>query len=146
TAQPRLVSMVAAPAEPAAAAAPPRAEAARATASEENSHAAAESRPLAEAAPTSRRGSPRPTGATTLLTGAGVLAFTSPRHRCPTCFGPLRSPDDAAPSAPPAFNPPSGVPSGGVSALTAGDPTSGPVDLTQGVVWYRLPARGSLAP
>ena len=153
TAQPRLVSMVAGPAAPVAVDVPPRteAEATHAAASEESSTTVPASRPLvappaaAATAPATRKGAHAP-GGSTLVTGAGVLAFTSPHRRCPTCFGPLRSPDDAVPSAPPAFTPPSGVPSGGVSALTTGDPTSGPVDLSQGVVWYRLPTRGTLAP
>jgi Zn-dependent protease with chaperone function len=70
-----------------------------------------------------------------------VIAFVPRRRRCPTCFGPLRSADDpvAAPSPPFPAKP---VP----AAITAPDPTSGPVDLGSSMVWYRLPSRAVSGP
>ena len=70
-----------------------------------------------------------------------VIAFVPRRPRCATCFGPLRSADDpgASPSPPFATKP---VP----AAITAPDPTSGPVDLGSGLIWYRMPSRAVAVP
>jgi Zn-dependent protease with chaperone function len=70
-----------------------------------------------------------------------VIAFVPRRPRCATCFGPLRSADDpvAAPSPPFATK-------AAPAAITAPDPTSGPVDLGSGLIWYRLPARAVAVP
>ena len=71
---------------------------------------------------------------------AETLAFVAPHRKCRTCFGPLRSPDDVAD---PSF--PTGktvaAAGAGAAAVAADDPTSGPVDLGSGLIWYRLPAR-----
>ena len=69
-----------------------------------------------------------------------VVAFGAAPHapRCNTCFGPLRSPDDAA-----AFVPASHLTKNAAaqnpSAVVVDDPTSGPVDLEAALLWYRLP-------
>ena len=71
---------------------------------------------------------------------SAYVAVTSPR-RCATCFGPLRSPDAAVPSPPPAFAAPPVASGTGVSAIAVGDPGMGAVDLNPGLIWYRTPAR-----
>jgi beta-lactamase regulating signal transducer with metallopeptidase domain len=70
-----------------------------------------------------------------------VVAFVPRRAHCPTCFGPQRSADDsvASPSPPFAAKPVT-------TAIAAPDPTSGPVDLGSGLIWYRLPTRAGIAP
>lgn len=70
-----------------------------------------------------------------------TLAFVAPHRKCRTCFGPLRSPEDV-PEASDAGGK-TVVASTGASgaAVAADDPTSGPVDLGSGLIWYRLPAR-----
>jgi hypothetical protein len=74
-----------------------------------------------------------------------TLAFVAPHRKCRTCFGPLRSPDDAeqtfASAAKPASKAPAAGGTGTTAAIVADDPTSGPVDLGSGLIWYRLPAR-----
>lgn len=71
-----------------------------------------------------------------------TLAFVAPQRRCRTCFGPMRSPDDGPATQTVAAAPkPVGISSAGASAVAADDPTSGPVDLGSGLIWYRLPAR-----
>jgi hypothetical protein len=70
-----------------------------------------------------------------------TLAFVAPHRKCRTCFGPLRSPDDAEQTFTAAGKP---APTGGTgtaAAIVADDPTSGPVDLGSGLIWYRLPGR-----
>lgn len=68
-----------------------------------------------------------------------VIAVVPRRPRCATCFGPLRSADDPVASPGPPFG------AKPVAAtITAPDPTSGPVDLGSGMVWYRLPSRAAL--
>jgi len=69
-----------------------------------------------------------------------TYAVAAPPRRCATCFGPLRSPD-AVPPAAPAFTPPSVATGTGSSAIAAGDPGLGIVDLNPGLIWYRTPAR-----
>jgi hypothetical protein len=76
--------------------------------------------------------------------GAGqpeTIAFVAPHLRCRTCFGPFRSPDDAVDTQPPAFTPPSGLPSAAAAAIVAEDPTSGPVSLGSRTIWFRIPVR-----
>jgi hypothetical protein len=70
-----------------------------------------------------------------------TLAFVAPHRKCRTCFGPLRSPDDAVTEQ--TFEPAKTIAasSAGTAAITTDDPTSGPVDLGSGLIWYRLPAR-----
>jgi hypothetical protein len=75
-----------------------------------------------------------------------TLAFVAPRRRCRTCFGPLRSPDDAVAIDPPSFVPAAGLPGGSAAAVAASDPTSGPVDLSSQTVWFRNPARAISGP
>jgi Zn-dependent protease with chaperone function len=72
------------------------------------------------------------------------LAFVAPHLRCRTCFGPLRSPDDAFPSQAPPFTAPAGGPSASAAAIVADDPTSGPLG-TQ-VMWFRFSSRSLQAP
>ena len=69
-----------------------------------------------------------------------TLAFVAPHRKCRTCFGPLRSPDDAA-DQPATAGKPVPAAGAGAAAIVADDPTSGPVDLGSGLIWYRLPAR-----
>jgi hypothetical protein len=66
--------------------------------------------------------------------------------RCATCVGPLRSPDEAIPSANGAVAPPGGLAGGSVSAIAADDPISGPVSLGSQAVWFRIPVRVAPAP
>ncbi|HEV3085977.1 MAG TPA: M56 family metallopeptidase [Candidatus Elarobacter sp.] len=72
-----------------------------------------------------------------------VLAYAAApaARRCATCFGPLRSPDVAVPSPAPVFPTAAGGSGTGNSAITVGDPGSGPIDLNAGLIWYRIPAR-----
>ena len=70
-----------------------------------------------------------------------TLAFVAPHRKCRTCFGPLRSPDDAA-DQPSTASKPVAAAGAGAAAIVADDPaTSGPVDLGSGLIWYRLPGR-----
>jgi len=97
------------------------------------------SRALADASvrgePSRRRSSIRPEPGPT-----ETLAFVAPHRKCRTCFGPLRSPEDMPEQTVAAGKT---VASTGASAaaVAADDPTSGPVDLGSGLIWYRLPAR-----
>jgi beta-lactamase regulating signal transducer with metallopeptidase domain len=87
---------------------------------------------------------PEPRRAPALRTGAPqaeTIAFVAPHLRCRTCFGPLRSPDDAVEAQPPAFTPAAGLPSGAAAAIVAEDPTSGPVSLGSRTIWFRIPVR-----
>jgi hypothetical protein len=70
-----------------------------------------------------------------------AIAFVTRRARCATCFGPLRSADVPVASPSPAFGGPA-VP----ATIAPPDPTSGPVDLGSGMVWYRLPSRAVAIP
>jgi hypothetical protein len=72
-----------------------------------------------------------------------TLAFVAPHRKCRTCFGPLRSPDDIPEQS---FTPAKTAAAGGAgaSAIVADDPSSGPVDLGSGLIFYRLPARGQV--
>jgi hypothetical protein len=70
-----------------------------------------------------------------------AIAFVTRSPRCPTCFGPLRSADAPVASPSPAFGGPA-VP----ATIAPPDPTSGPVDLGSGMVWYRLPSRAVAIP
>jgi BlaR1 peptidase M56 len=102
--------------------------------------ALAVARPVA-AAPVLR---PQPRRAPVLRAPAAqveTIAFVAPHLRCRTCFGPLRSPDDAVELQPPAFTPPAGLPSGAAAAIVAEDPTSGPVSLGSRTIWFRIPVR-----
>jgi hypothetical protein len=94
------------------------------------------------AAPLRRdRALPRRTPGTADAAAPQVIAFVPRRPRCATCFGPLRSADDPAPSPSPAFG------AKPVAAtITAPDPTSGPVDLGSGMIWYRLQSRAVAVP
>ncbi len=65
-----------------------------------------------------------------------TIAFAARAPHCTTCFGPLRSADDAVATSVPAFGA-RAVP----VAIAPPDPTSGSVDLGSGMVWYRLPSR-----
>nr|MDQ6942680.1 hypothetical protein [Candidatus Eremiobacteraeota bacterium] len=69
-----------------------------------------------------------------------TLAFVAPHRKCRTCFGPLRSPDDVPEQTLPAGKTVASTGSG-AAAVASDDPTSGPVDLGSGLIWYRLPAR-----
>ncbi|HEV2740087.1 MAG TPA: M56 family metallopeptidase [Candidatus Elarobacter sp.] len=70
-----------------------------------------------------------------------TLAFVAPHRKCRTCFGPLRSPDDMPAETFAAAGKPAAAAGAGAAAIVADDPTSGPVDLGSGLIWYRLPAR-----
>lgn len=100
-------------------------------------------RPILARHPAARlhRSPPRRPPATADAAAPTVIAFVPRRPRCATCFGPLRSADDpvASPSPPFAAKPVA-------AAITAPDPTSGPVDLGSRMVWYRLPSRAASAP
>ncbi|HEY0394939.1 MAG TPA: M56 family metallopeptidase [Candidatus Elarobacter sp.] len=76
---------------------------------------------------------------------AETLAFVSPYQRCRTCFGPLRSPDDAAASQSPALSPPAGIPPGPVVALAPDDAT-GPASTSSRMIWFRVPAYSVMMP
>ena len=76
---------------------------------------------------------------------ADTLAFIPPFQRCRTCFGPLRSPDDAAASQPPALSPPAGIAAGSVVALSPDDAT-GPASPSSRMIWFRLPAYAVMMP
>ena len=79
----------------------------------------------------------------------GQLAFVAPSLRCRTCFGPLRSPDDAVALSTPSLSlpPPAGASGNvGAAAIAVDDPTSGPVSLGSRTVWFRIPARAIPAP
>ena len=65
----------------------------------------------------------------------------APRTRCETCFGPLRSADDASGSQAATLAPTGGPPAGGSAAIAADDPTAGPVSLTSQMLWFRIPTR-----
>ena len=71
---------------------------------------------------------------------SGTLAYVAPQPRCRTCFGPLRSPDDAVAPAQ-TLPPPAGAASGAPVAVAADDPDSGPVSLSPRTVWFRIPQR-----
>ena len=98
-------------------------------------------RPVLARHPAARphRAPPRRAPATADAAPPTVIAFVPRRPRCATCFGPLRSADDpvASPSASFGAKPVA-------ATITAPDPTSGPVDLGSGMVWYRLPSRAAL--
>jgi hypothetical protein len=73
-----------------------------------------------------------------------TLAFVAPHRRCRTCFGPMRSPDDAVGPQSPSFTPhapPGGAPSASAAAIAADDPTSGPVSLGADLIWFRFQTR-----
>jgi Zn-dependent protease with chaperone function len=71
-----------------------------------------------------------------------TLAFAAvPRKRCGTCFGPLRSADEAVGTQTTALAPQGGSPGGGSAAIAADDPTAGPVSLTNQMLWFRIPAK-----
>ncbi len=92
---------------------------------------------------------PEPRRAPAIPTGAAqaeTIALVAPHLRCRTCFGPLRSPDDAVEAQPPAFTPPPGLPSGAAAAIVAEDPTSGPVSLGSRTIWFRIPLRALPTP
>jgi BlaR1 peptidase M56 len=75
-----------------------------------------------------------------------TLAFVAPRVRCRTCFGPLRTPDDAvAPQAPSFSAPQVAASSATAAAVSSDDPTSGPVSLGSSVIWLRFQSRSLLA-
>jgi BlaR1 peptidase M56 len=125
------------PARPRAAAAPRRAEAA----------AVVPETVAVRAEPPRRVPGRRPAPIRPLVSPEMLAYAATPRRRCPTCFGPLRSPDAAIPAAPStAFVPPGGGGGGSVSAIAASDPSAGPIDLNSGLVWYRIPARAVQLP
>lgn len=70
------------------------------------------------------------------------LAFARPHSQCPTCFGPLRSPDSANPGVP--ATPPSRfeVAPSAMAAIVADD-TSGATDLRLRVFLIRIPHAAS---
>jgi hypothetical protein len=96
--------------------------------------------PRAEAAASGAARRPPPVRA--LMSPGETLAFaTVRRKRCETCFGPLRSGDEAGGTQSAALAPQGGSPSGGSAAIAADDPTSGPVSLTNQMLWFRIPAK-----
>lgn len=110
---------------------------------------AAPVRTVAEVAPHAAPAAPAPSPARRAETHRAppaqasptVVAFIPHHTRCTTCFGPWRSAEDTVPTPAPAF--------GGQAApaaIAAPDPTSGPVDLGSGMVWYRLPTRAVSLP
>ena len=70
-----------------------------------------------------------------------TLAFVAPHRKCRTCFGPLRLPDDVPQQTFVAAKAVATTTAAGAVTIAADDPTSGPVDLGSGLIWYRLPAR-----
>jgi hypothetical protein len=74
-----------------------------------------------------------------------TLAFVPLHRRCRTCFGPLRSPDDAV-QLPPSFTPSTGGSIAATAAIVDDDPTSGPVSLGAPVIWFRFPGRSLPTP
>ncbi|GAC1539575.1 MAG: hypothetical protein NVS3B10_04290 [Polyangiales bacterium] len=74
-----------------------------------------------------------------------ALAYSAPRVRCATCFGPLRSPDGSyapaagatAASATPAFS--GGTPPIATITTVPSDDPSGPTELRPGMLWVRMP-------
>jgi hypothetical protein len=109
--------------------------------------AAATARPAAvvsrSASEPVRRAAPR--RAPAIAAPLETIAYVAPHLRCRTCFGPLRSPDDAV-AQPQAFIPPAGLPSGAPAAIVAEDPTSGPVSLSSRTIWFRIPVRALPTP
>jgi Zn-dependent protease with chaperone function len=84
----------------------------------------------------------RPAPVRALTAPGETLAFASvPRRRCETCFGPLRSADEAVGTQSGALAAQGGSPAGGSAAIAADDPTSGPVSLTNQMLWFRIPAK-----
>ncbi len=75
------------------------------------------------------------------LTPVETLAYAAPRRTCRTCFGPLRSPDDAVAPQSPSFTPPAAHASAAAAAVAADDPTSGPVSLGADMIWFRFQSR-----
>ncbi|HTD37508.1 MAG TPA: M56 family metallopeptidase [Candidatus Limnocylindrales bacterium] len=98
--------------------------------------------PAARDEPGRRTATRRPPPVRTVLSPAETLAFANvPRSRCETCFGPLRSADDAAGTQAATLAPSGGPPAGGSAAIAADDPTAGPVSLSSQMLWFRLPTR-----
>ena len=95
--------------------------------------------PRALAEPPPRR-DPHRVPALRTVTAEVTIAFVAPQLRCHTCFGPLRSPDDAVADSS-ALTPPAGLPSGSPAAIVAEDPTSGPVTLGARTTWFRIQLR-----
>jgi hypothetical protein len=74
-----------------------------------------------------------------------TLAFVPLHRRCRTCFGPLRSPDDAVPQ-PPSFTPSAGGSIAATVTVADDESTSGPVSLGAPVIWFRFPGRSLPTP
>jgi beta-lactamase regulating signal transducer with metallopeptidase domain len=92
--------------------------------------------------PSARRAeSPRLPVLPPAVTPAQAVAFFAPTRHCRTCFGPLRSADDAFASQMPSLTSPAAHPSGPAVALAADDQTSGPVSLGSPMVLFRIPSR-----
>ncbi len=100
---------------------------------------------LAFLAAEARRAEPaarRPAPVRALTSPSETLAFAAvPRKRCETCFGPLRSADEAVGTQTTALAPQGGSAGGGSAAIAADDPTAGPVSLTDQMLWFRIPAK-----
>jgi len=77
---------------------------------------------------------------------ADTVAFATPHQRCATCFGPLHSADDPAVPQSPSRSATTALSSATIAAITAEDPTSGPVSLSSQMIWFRIPARAILIP
>jgi beta-lactamase regulating signal transducer with metallopeptidase domain len=144
----RVVALLAANAAP---------EAARATAAAEGAPAHAKvvqaaPQPAVERAQTPvRRTEPRPpvrraAAIRPELLPVETLAFVPLHRRCRTCFGPLRSPDDAVASQSPSFTPVAGGSIAASAAIADDDTTSGPVSLGAPVIWFRFPGRSLSSP
>ncbi|HEX3466075.1 MAG TPA: M56 family metallopeptidase [Candidatus Elarobacter sp.] len=91
--------------------------------------------------PARRTGAGRPAAVAVNLS-AETLAFANvavPRSRCRTCFGPMRSAEDAVGSPKTAFPAQGGSTGGGSAAIAADDPTAGPVSLGSPTIWFRIP-------
>jgi Zn-dependent protease with chaperone function len=73
---------------------------------------------------------------------ADTLALLPPAQRCRTCFGPLRSADDATTQGAAA---PSSVPPGAAVALGPDDAT-GPASPSARMIWFRLPTYTVMMP
>jgi len=98
-------------------------------------------RPRSEFAVRPRRTEPHRTARRPAADVVGTLAYVAPHLRCRTCFGPLRSPDDAVPPKPEVFTPPAALASNAPVAVAADDPNAGPVSLSPRTVWFRIPLR-----